>query len=230
VPHPVVPEQLRIAATVVTGTAALGFGFLAIRYRGASGPGLLDAQAMGRLGSALRAYSGAVDVVVRAGDPGPVLLIGVGTAAVAARMRRPRLVALALAAPLLTGLVTTAAKWVVGRTLDGDLSLPSGHTGAVTSLAVVAALLSLGRRRWSPVAPAAHLLLVTLVAATMGAALVATRAHYATDTIAGYCAGLAVTLVAARLLDACCDRRLRRLAAAGATVTSTRAAEPEGAR
>lgn len=231
-PRPAVPEALRVGGTAVAAVAALGFAALAIRYRAGSRPGALDAQLMGRLGSALRAYHRVVDVVVHLGDPLPVLLIALVLAAFAARARNARLVVLAVLAPLLTGLLTTAAKVLVGRTLDGDLSLPSGHTAAVTCLAVVGALVHLSRRHRAPVAPAADLLLVTVLAAVTGAALVGARVHYATDTIAGYCAALATTLALARLLDALGERRARRLAARAGVeaVTSTSPAPSGGAR
>jgi lipopolysaccharide/colanic/teichoic acid biosynthesis glycosyltransferase/O-antigen/teichoic acid export membrane protein/membrane-associated phospholipid phosphatase len=223
-----VPRTLRVPVLVVSGIGALGLLLLATRYRGGSGPGLLDAALAGVLRSAIGGRQAVLEVI-RLGDPVPVALIATGLAVAALLARRPRLAVLALAGPAVTGVCTTVAKVLVGRRLAGDLCLPSGHTAAVTSLAVVAAFLVLSRRRRSSavMAGAVGLGAVTVVAAAIGAALVAAGAHYATDTIAGYCAGLAVTLVAARLLDAYCDRRL---AAAGVTIASTRAAEREGAR
>jgi undecaprenyl-diphosphatase len=221
-----------VATTVVAFVAALGFGVLAVHYRGGSVPGLVDARLRERLGSVLHAYRGLLDVVTYLGDPGPVALVAAVLAAYAVWMGRSRLAALALTAPVVTGLLTTAAKWVVGRTLHGDLSLPSGHTAAVTSLGVVAALLHLARRHRSSIAPVVDLLLVTALAATMSAALVAAGVHYATDTIAGYLAALACTLFVARLLDALCERRARRrgVRAEEAAVTDMRATAQGGAR
>jgi undecaprenyl-diphosphatase len=109
-----------------------------------------------------------------------------------------------VAAPAATGAVTTLLKALVGRTLDGDLALPSGHTAGVTAVSLVLALLLVdlvGTPLPAPVAAMVVLLPVLAVPGVVALALVATGSHYATDTVAGFCTAVAVTLALGLVLD-----------------------------
>jgi membrane-associated phospholipid phosphatase len=71
------------------------------------------------------------------------------------------------------------------------LTFPSGHTTAVTAIAIAMVILLIGARRPRSVALrlVAGLATVT-VAASVAIALIAQHIHYATDTIAGRCVAL----------------------------------------
>ena len=115
------------------------------------------------------------------------------------RYRAPRAAALVLLAPSAT---TVAAQWLlkpwVGRTLEGDLSFPSGHTSRVSALvvAMVLAVHSVGAsRRVLGIAGGAGVVAIAAVAWSM----VAAGYHYATDTLAGVLVGGAIALVGGTL-------------------------------
>jgi undecaprenyl-diphosphatase len=129
-------------------------------------------------------------------------------ALVAGLLRAWRAAALAVLGMGLTGAVVEGLKHLVGRTLDGQLAMPSGHTAGTTALATAVALLVLGRiRPRRPVAAGAGaLLVVTALAAVVAVTMTTLRLHYATDTVAGWGAGLAVTLAVAFTVDAAAPR------------------------
>ena len=126
-------------------------------------------------------------------------------------LRRPRLAVLAVTGPVLTGVATTVLKPVFDRTKNGEPVYPSGHMGAATALALVAALLLVSvihLRPWLEV-----LLVVAttaLVGAGMALAMTVTRYHYPTDAVGGFCTAVAVVLGVALLLDRAPPRRRSR--------------------
>ena len=76
------------------------------------------------------------------GDPRVTTLIVVVLAAACLLAGRRRLAVVAVVGPLLTGVVTTIAKPIVGRTIHGGfLAYPSGHAGAAAAMGLVVTLL-----------------------------------------------------------------------------------------
>jgi undecaprenyl-diphosphatase len=202
------PVPVRRPAAVVTACCLLVFLVLAVRFHGAvtygGFDGWVDHTVPPRRTLPTDALAPLTDIV-------PTVLLGLAAAATLALLvtRRWRSAALAVLGPGLTLLLVEVGKLAVGRLHQGVLSLPSGHTAVVTSVAVVGAVLLLGRRR-QHVLLAATLgaLAVTVAAAAMAFLLVALRWHYATDTVAGYCVAIAATLGVAFLLDALVARRI----------------------
>ncbi|GAA4886281.1 hypothetical protein GCM10023403_62620 [Pseudonocardia benzenivorans] len=141
--------------------------------------------------------------LVAVGDVMSAAVLTVVLVAVCLAAGRPRHALLALLAPAATGVVTTVLKPLVGRTLDGADSYPSGHTGFATSLALVTGLLLASAPAVrATAARIAVLVVVTLLgAAPMAVALVAQHVHYPTDTVGGFCTALVVVLVVALLVD-----------------------------
>jgi len=147
--------------------------------------------------------------------------------AVCVATRRWRSAALAVAGPGLTVVVTTLAKSMVGRKIhEVHLSYPSGHTALLTALALVLALLvadvvGLG--------PLGGMLLVMLAAGLAGVVMAWSQtvlvAHYATDTIGGFCTALAVVPAAAWVIDRIADDLDRRRAGNGRVDAVARVAE-----
>lgn len=176
---------------------------LAVVYRDGTTGGAFDgwvqpgfAALSGRLGDT--AY--VIDFV---GDPRVTSVIVVVVAATCLVVGRRRLAVVAVLGPLLTGVLTTVAKPVVGRTIHGGfLAYPSGHTAAATAMGLVVALLIVDVVR--PHRGVATLVVVggPLVAGVVMAwSQVALDAHYATDTIGGIATATAVVAIVALLVD-----------------------------
>ncbi|MEU6697903.1 phosphatase PAP2 family protein [Pseudonocardia sp. NPDC046786] len=130
-------------------------------------------------------------------------------AGLALLLRRPRVAVLAVVGPGLTGVATTALKPLLGRTIDGDgFAFPSGHTGGAVSIGLVLAVLLIGAVPVvRPVAALSVLAATVLLAGgVVGAGMVRIGAHYATDTIGGFCAALTLGLGAAMAIDRIADR------------------------
>ncbi|HXV94448.1 MAG TPA: phosphatase PAP2 family protein [Pseudonocardia sp.] len=210
-PVPVLPGPLRRPAIVVLLAAALGLGLLAIRFTGVDGPGPLDRAVDPLVEARLAPYRAPLRRLVRLAGPSPVLLASAGLALVSLAARRPRLAAVALAAPPLTGLVATTLQAAIGRTLEGGDALPSGHTAGATAVITVVVLIALSlTRRSLRTAAALGAATVLAVAGTTGLALVANDLHYVTDTLAGLCTGVGVVLGTALAVDAAAGAWRRR--------------------
>ena len=106
----------------------------------------------------------------------------------------------ALTVPVASGLTEGVLKPVIGRTIDGALSLPSGHTTAGFTLATLVAVL-LSRRLPAP-ARGLVILAAYVLAVAVAAAMIAQGFHYFTDTIAGAAVGTATVLIGALVIDA----------------------------
>ncbi|MBQ0851898.1 phosphatase PAP2 family protein [Streptomyces sp. BH-SS-21] len=180
-------------------------------YAGHSEPGTVDRWFVEPTDDSVRSpWRGVALAVDFLGEPvGAAALILVAVAGCLLR-RRTRAAVLVVAGVGVTVVVATLVKSLVGRTIHGpdNLSYPSGHTAFLTALALVVALLAVGR---SGLGRAAGLLLVLgagLVAgATMGWAQVALGAHYPTDVLGGWCAALALVPATAWVVDRAGDRR-----------------------
>jgi undecaprenyl-diphosphatase len=154
-------------------------------------------------------------LIIRLGNPVPIFAMAVLLASVSLVTRRPRLAILAFAGPGATGIATTVLQPLVGRTLEGVFSLPSGHTGVATAISTVAALVVIGSVRTRVVTVAAvAAAAVFAVATVMGIALIANGLHYPTDVIAGFCTALAIVLGLGLGLDSIGLRTRRRSAPA----------------
>ncbi|WP_247706515.1 phosphatase PAP2 family protein [Streptomyces liliiviolaceus] len=212
--HPtpaVLPRSLRAGLGVVAVLGALVAVALGVMYAGHSEPGTVDRWFVEPTDDSVRSpWRGVALAVDFLGEPvGAAALILVAVAGCLLR-RRTRAAVLVVAGVGVTVVVATLVKSLVGRTIHGpdNLSYPSGHTAFLTALALVVALLAVGR---SGLGRAAGLLLVLgagLVAgATMGWAQVALGAHYPTDVLGGWCAALALVPATAWVVDRAGDRR-----------------------
>lgn len=191
--------------------AALVFTVLAVRYAGDSMSGRLD----GRLQALVSLWTGDSERTWRdatlIGNPLPVIVLATLLTGICLALRRWRIAILAIVGPGLTGVATTLLKPAIGRTIDGGLAYPSGHTGGATSLGLVTALLVISLVRPGPRAGAALLAAGALVAGTgMAIALVAGDIHYPTDTVGGFCTAVAMVLGSALVIEWAAERRARR--------------------
>jgi membrane-associated phospholipid phosphatase len=137
----------------------------------------------------------------------PYWVAGICTAAVLAcvlgrRLRAALLVLIAVPAAIV--LTDSILKPLIDRTFYGNLTYPSGHTTAVATMAVAAAVVLTGPAR-PPLPAAVRWLLSAAVLAVIpvvAAGLVVIHYHYFTDTIGGAGVGTAVALATALGLDA----------------------------
>ena len=213
---PLVPRRIRRSATALAVACALVLVALAARYRDTDAAGQLDAAAMSRIQDVLANHSQELWLIVRLGGPVPIFAMAVLLASVSLATGRPRLAVLAFAGPCVTGVVTTVLQPLVGRTLEGDFALPSGHTGVATAISAVAALVVTGSVRTRLVTVAAVATAVVFAVGTvMGIALIANGQHYPTDVVAGFCTALAIVLGLALGLDSIGPRARRAVALAG---------------
>jgi membrane-associated phospholipid phosphatase len=115
----------------------------------------------------------------------------------------------ALAVPGAEALSEFLLKPLIGRTLHGALSFPSGHTTGVFALASAFSVVISGplRPRLRTTVRWRLLLVAFLIASAVGVALVAVGAHYFTDTVAGAAVGTGTVLAIALMLDKLAEHR-----------------------
>ena len=201
-PEPeILPPGLRAPAAAVSVLALLVFGVFAARYADDSSAGRLDRRLEGLVAPSGRGLS-LPELVIAVGNPVTVVVLAFLLGGLALALGHRRLAVLAIAGPGLTGVATTTLKPIVGRTIDGGLAFPSGHTGGATALGVVAALLLITVLRPATGTSALLLSAGALVSGgAMALALVSHRVHYPTDTVGGFCVAVAVVLASALAIE-----------------------------
>jgi membrane-associated phospholipid phosphatase len=198
------PARLRRPAALLVAGCAVVTALLALPVRHQARPDGLDAAVDTWIRDGLGGYQGPLHLMADLGDLIPVtVMIGALVAAcLVARWWRGAALA-AIAVPAAVVLTEAVLKPVIGRSLDGYQSFPSGHATALFGLAATCAVLLANPPR--PRLPrAVRLSLVlgaALIAATVAVAVVVLRYHYFTDTVAGTAVGVGIVLLTALLLD-----------------------------
>ena len=192
------PAALLVAGcVVVTACLALAFGHQARADR-------LDAAVDARIQGALGSYGRLLHLLTRLGGLFSVAELTAALVLACLVTRRWRGAVLAgLAVPTAVALTEFVLKPLVGRSIRGYASFPSGHATAMFALAATCAVLLANPPR--PRLPrAVRLLLVAgavLVAAAVPVAMVALGFHYFTDIVAGAAVGTGTVLLTALLID-----------------------------
>ena len=206
------PNSLRRAAAWVAAVAAVVVGAIGVRYEGLSRSSHTDRVLDRAVQSSVPDKERLFSLIHYLGNPRSVIVLAGLLAVLAFVLSRRRLAVLAVLGPGLTGVATTVLKPVFDRTLGGALAYPSGHTAALTALAIVTALLLVSLIRVGTVWKA---VLVGLAALGAGLAMAVTLTvldfHYPTDTIGGFGTAVAVVLAAALVLDRVAEARGPRL-------------------
>ena len=188
---------LAAGCVVVTTCLALAFGHQ-------KRPGRLDATVDARILGLLGSYQGPLHQLSRLGGLFSVaeLTAALVLACLVTRRWRGAVLA-ALAVPAAMTLTEFVLKPLVGRSIGGYDSFPSGHATAMFALAASCAVLLANPPR--PRLPrAVRLLLVAgaiLVAVAVPVAMVALGYHYFTDIVAGTAVGIGTVLLIALLID-----------------------------
>jgi membrane-associated phospholipid phosphatase len=204
VPRPLVPAAIRsLAAVILAGCATVTvlLGALVARQTRA---GSLDAWVDARIRTGLGGQRSVMNDLSGLGDLMPVAVLTAVLVLACLLTRRLRgAVLVAVAEPAAASITEYVLKPMVGRTLMGDLSFPSGNETRVFALATAFAVLLADPPR-ARVPAAARLVLVLaalLAAAAVGIALVGLGHHYFTDAVGGAAVGVAVVLATAFILD-----------------------------
>lgn len=108
-----------------------------------------------------------------------------------------------VAVPVAGVLTEHVLKPLVGRTLRGDLSYPSGHATGMFALAAVLAVLMLNPpgRALTPVLRVIIPAAAVVLACAVSTAVIGLGVHYFTDTIAGAAVGVGTVTATALVLD-----------------------------
>jgi len=213
-PRPLVPAAMRsLAVAILAGCAAvtvLPGALFAHQTRAGSLDAWVDARIQAGLGGQRRVLNDLSGL----GDLMPVAVMTAVLVLACLVTRRWRgAVLVAVAVPAAAGITEFVLKPLIGRTLMGDLSFPSGNETRVFALAAAFAVLLVDPPR-ARIPAAVRLLLalaVLLAAGAVGIALVGLGHHYFTDAVAGAAVGVAVVLATTLILDrlAAMDARSR---------------------
>lgn len=205
-PAGLLPGSLRVAGAV-TLAGCVVTAVLAAILAGSAAQGWLDSPADARIQAALGHAPVLLQWLPKFGTLKPAALLTVALVVLFAATRRWSGAALAaLAVPAATGLTEYMLKPTVGALVDQGF--PSGHATVMFALAAIWAIWLGGpARRWVPGQFRLLLaLLGVLLAAAVGAAMIAIAAHTLTDVVAGAAVGLGVVLAGALSLDLATSR------------------------
>ncbi len=203
-PAALLPGPFRLPAAALLAACVSVAVLLGVGFAGHRQPSWLDAAVDPHVKSALRPFPALLSFLAGTGDLIPVNLLALALVLACVATRRwSGAVLAAVGEPTASTLTEYGLKPLVHRTIDGALSLPSGHATGMFALAATCAVLLLdppGRR----VDAAVRLLLVCLallLATAVAIAMVARGAHYFTDTVAGAAVGTGMVLAWALVLD-----------------------------
>jgi membrane-associated phospholipid phosphatase len=190
------PRAVVLAAACAGTTALLGVW---LGHGAHTDP--VDTAVDSRVQASLAGHEKLLEVLARLGDLPAITGITVILVLACLLRRRYRGAALfALSVPAAAIITERLLKPLVGRTLHGFLSFPSGHATGTFALATAITVLLAGGR-----APRALRLslasTVFLLAAAVAIAMIALGFHYFTDAVAGAAVGAGTVLTAALLLD-----------------------------
>jgi PAP2 superfamily len=207
-PRPLLPGPVRAAGAALL--AACVATVLVAFAAGRGNPGRLDTALDPRFQAGLGRFPALLHQLPRLGGLKEVALMTLALALACVATRRWSGAVLAVVAvPAAVGLTEYVLKPYVGAV--EHQSFPSGHATSSFALAAIFAIL-LADPAYRRVPAALRLLLVLvalLLAAAVGAAMVATGAHVFTDVVAGAAVGTGVVLACALTLDLAASRARR---------------------
>jgi membrane-associated phospholipid phosphatase len=224
--RPLVPAAMRSPAAAILAVCAAVTALLGALFARQTRAGPLDAWVDARIQAGLGGQRRVLNDLSGLGDLRPVAAMTAALIVACLLTRRWRgAVLVAVAVPVAAGVTELVLKPLIGRTLTGDLSFPSGNETRVFALAAAfAVLLANPPRARIPAAVRLLLALAALLAAgAVGIAIVGLGHHYFTDAVGGAAVGVAVVLATALILD--------RLVAVDARLTAwsrRRTVAPEG--
>jgi membrane-associated phospholipid phosphatase len=203
-PRPLVPAAIRPLAAVIMVVCVAVTALLAALVAGQARAGPVDSWVDARIRSGLGGQWRGLEDLAGIGDMLPVaVMTSVLVLACLVTRRWRGAVLAAVAVPAAAGVAELVLKPLVGRTLTGSLSFPSGTEARVFAVAAVFAVLMADpvRPRIPAVVRLTLAVAVLLTAVAVAVALVGLDQHYFTDTVGGAAVGTAVALATALVLD-----------------------------
>jgi membrane-associated phospholipid phosphatase len=206
---PAVAPALRRSAAVLAVLGTLLVAVPAVVYADGTEPGRLDRWIQSVIENTPSVAGAAALTVDWTGGAVGRTLVVLAVTALCLLAGRRRLAATALVGTILTSVLATILKIVIGRRIHDDfLSYPSGHTAAATAIGVVLGLLLADLLRVGRVLGASMVLgLAGAGGAVMAWAQIDLTAHYPTDTIGGFGSALLVIPATALLVDKLAESR-----------------------
>ena len=202
--RPLLPAGMRRWAAVLAAGCVVVTACLALAFGHQRRADRLDAAVDTGIRGLLHGYPGPLHLLSRLGGLLSVaeLTAALVLACLVTRRWRGAVLA-ALAVPVAMTLTEFVLKPLVGRSIRGYASFPSGHATAMFALAAICVVLLANPPR--PRLPrAVRLLLATgavLVAVAVPVAMVAQGFHYLTDIVAGAAVGAGTVLLITLLID-----------------------------
>jgi len=204
VPRALLPPAFRRLAIVLLAACAAVTASLGVWFTDQTRAGWLDQRVDARVQAGLASHRHVMNLLAGLGNPTSVAVMTAALAVVCLAMRRWRgAVLVAVAIPAAGASTEVLLKPLIDRTLQGQLSMPSGHATATFALATALAVLLVDPGR--PRLPAALRLIVALGAfagaGAVAVSLVGLGAHYFTDAVAGAAVGTGAVLAVALIVD-----------------------------
>jgi undecaprenyl-diphosphatase len=200
--RPLLSDAARLPAAVLVAACAVSTALLAAGLGHERHTDRVDAVFDARVRAGLAGHPKLLDVLARLGDLPAIAVMTAVLILACLLWRRYRGAALlAISIPAAAVITERLLKPLVGRTLLGFLSFPSGHATGTFALATAITVLLAG----APGAPRAARLAAAVIAfaaaSAVAAAMIALGFHYFTDAVAGAAVGTGTVLATALVLD-----------------------------
>jgi len=202
--RPLLAPAARVPAGAVLAVCVAVTAIFGVLYAHQSQAGWLDAGVDARVRSLLAGHPVLLNRIALLGSPVPMIAMTAAMALACLVTRRWRgALFVVIAVPLAEALTGWVLKPLIGRTLHGYLSFPSGHTTGVFAVAAVLAVLLTGPLRPRLAAPVRLLCVLAAIAAASATAtaMVGMGAHYFTDTVGGVAVAVGAVLATALAID-----------------------------
>jgi len=202
--HPLLPGKLRRLAVVTTAVCVAVTALFGVLVYHQNGAGFMDRKIDHLLHRSIGLHRGLLEPLAKLGDQLPVTVMAVALVVGCLLVRRWN-GAVMVAVGTSAAIVVTEylLKPLVGRTLGGGDSFPSGHATGMFAIATAFCVLIAAPPRLKLTTWQRRVLAVCafLFAASVPVAMVGLNHHYFTDIVAGAAVGIGMVLVTALVLD-----------------------------
>jgi undecaprenyl-diphosphatase len=200
--RPLLSDAVRLPAVAIVAVCAVLTALLGAWLGHGRHTDRVDAVADARVQAVLGRHSKLLEVLAWLGDRPAIAGMAGVLILVCLLWRRYRGAALlAISIPAAAVITERLLKPLVGRTLLGFLSFPSGHATGTFALATAITVLLAGARSVPRAVSLTTEVIAFAVAAAVAAAMIALGFHYFTDAVAGAAVGTGTVLAIALVLD-----------------------------
>jgi membrane-associated phospholipid phosphatase len=200
--RPLLSDAARLPAAVLVAACAGVTGLLGALLGHGKHADRVDTAVDAGIKAGLAGHHQLLEGLARLGDQPTIIVMTAAAVLVCLRRRWYRGAALAaISVPAAAVITEKLLKPLVGRTLLGFLSFPSGHATGTFALATAIMVLLAGATRTPRAVRAAIAAAALAVAAAVAVAMIALGFHYFTDAVAGAAVGTGTVLATALLLD-----------------------------